>query len=105
MEVYLSLFGPTRIFSHSTWYNEYCDGICRQDSLVIAYKKNGANYYDTVATPNVNNEGYLPDYSKPISSWIKENKSIIDKYPVLLNDTMLFKGFNNNEPVYIPINK
>lgn len=105
MGVYLSLFGPTRVFFHSAWYDEYCNGTCRQDSLVIAYQKKGTYYYDTVATPNVNNEGYVPDYSKPISVWMKENKSLIDKYPVLLNDTMLFKGFINYEPVYIPINK
>lgn len=106
MESYLAHYGPTRNFmSGGEWYNEYCDGICRQDSLVISYKKNDKFYFDTVVRPNLKPLEDGVSFSIPISRWLNENKSLIDKYPVLLNDTMLFKGFINNEPVYIPINK
>lgn len=106
MEFYLAHYGPTRSYmSLGEWYDEYCGGICRQDSLVISYKKNDKFYYDTVVKPILKPLEDGVSFSIPISRWFNENKSLIDKYPVLLNDTMLFKGFINNEPVYIPINK
>ena len=106
MEVYLAHYGPTRKYmSSGAWYNEYCDGSSRQDSLVISYKKNDIFYYDTVVRPTLKPLEDGVSYSIPISTWLKDNKSIIKKYPVLLNDTLLFKGFKDNEPVYIPINR
>lgn len=106
MEVYLAHYGPTRKFmSGGEWYNEYCDGICRQDSLIISYKKNDKFYYDTVVRPILKPLEDGVSFSIPFSRWLTENKSLINKYPVLLNDSLLFKGFENNEPVYIPISK
>ena len=32
------------------WFNEYFDGICRNDSIVIIYHRNGKSILDTIAT-------------------------------------------------------
>ena len=81
------------------WYDEYCNGICRQDSIVLHSYRNGNHHLDTIQNPA---------FAK---KFIKGNAEITssDKgssiYKNLLHDSLLLIGYKKGVPIYDTIRK
>ena len=87
----VTIFSPTLECS-----NEYCNGVCRIDSIILHSNRSGLENYDTVINPA---------YAKKYINNIKVGGKRTSTYKLLIDDSLLLIGYKNGSPYYDTIKK
>jgi hypothetical protein len=76
--------------------NEYCNGVCRIDSIILHSNRSGTENYDTVINPL---------YANKYINSVKIGGERTCTYKYLIDDSLLLIGYKNGSPYYDTIKK